>query len=62
MAEEEIDPSEENYNFNYGAILVTEEQIGVVKKLIGAEKLLQSVKLQGKEYKAMGEGSGASKG
>lgn len=55
MADQETDPSEENYNFNYGAILVTEEEIGVVKKLIGAEKLLQSVKIEAKEYKAMGE-------
>lgn len=47
--------SKKEYSFNYGSIIVTDEQIGVCEKLIGYESLKMMVKKEAKNYESLGE-------
>lgn len=51
--EEEDD--NKDYNFNYGAIVVSDEQKMVCKKFIGIQDLIWDVKTKAKEFTTLGE-------
>lgn len=52
---EEPEEEKKEYNYNYGAIVVSEEQQMVFNRLIGNEDLKWDVKMESKDYRTMEE-------